>query len=155
MRRKTSSFSQIFLLLAAFKKFFCRVYCCSVGLLLIWSRDDIQRNEVANSTARNFNNSWPLYLCFSNMIKLYPNIWFIKNSKCHQFLFWEEAPKNTNFSFFKRAVISQWVNLLICCRILRDFGGLFKLFPNYRQCYVNLNVKSNQKLLFIRGKTGN
>ena len=32
--------------------------------------DDIQWNEVATSTVRNFNNSWPLYLHFSNMIIL-------------------------------------------------------------------------------------
>ena len=44
--------------------------------------DDIQWNEVATSTVRNFNNSWPLYLIFLNMINLCPNIWFIKNSKC-------------------------------------------------------------------------
>ena len=41
---------------------------------------DIQWNEVATSTASNFNSSWPLYLNFSNMMILCPNIWFIKNS---------------------------------------------------------------------------
>ena len=44
--------------------------------------DDIQWNEVVTSMARNFNNSWPLYLNFSNMINVCPNIWFVKNSKC-------------------------------------------------------------------------
>ena len=39
--------------------------------------DDNQWNEVATSTARNSNNSWLLYLHFSNMINLCPNIWFI------------------------------------------------------------------------------
>ena len=64
--------------------------------------DDIQWNEVATSTARNFNNSWPLYLNFSNMINLCLNIWFIKNSKCQQFLFWKKSrQKNATFLLFK------------------------------------------------------
>ena len=44
--------------------------------------DDIQWKEVATSTAHNFNNSWPLYLNFSNVINLCPNIWFIKDFTC-------------------------------------------------------------------------
>ena len=66
--------------------------------------DDIQWNEVATSTARNFNNSWPPYLNFWNMINLCPNIWFIKNSKCQQFFFWKRScqkqKKTTNLSCF-------------------------------------------------------
>ena len=54
--------------------------------------DDIQWNEVATSTVRNFNNSWPLYLIFLNMINLCPNIWFIKNSKCQQFFHLKKEP---------------------------------------------------------------
>ena len=52
-----------------------------VCLLLSWSRR-YSMKKVATSAARNFNKSWPLYLNFSNMINLCPNIWFIKNSKC-------------------------------------------------------------------------
>ena len=64
--------------------------------------DDTQWNEVATSTARNFNNRWPLYLHFSNMINVCLNIWFIKNSKCQQFLFCKGSrqKKSTNFSYF-------------------------------------------------------
>ena len=71
--------------------------CYYVGL------DDTQWNEVATSTARNFNNSWPLYLSFSNMINLCPDIWFIKNSKCYQFLFWKKnrQKKHKFFIFLK------------------------------------------------------
>ena len=62
--------------------------------------DNIQWNEAATSMARNFNNSRLLCLHFSNMVNFCPNIWFIKNSKCQQFLFWRKSlQKNTNFSF--------------------------------------------------------
>ena len=47
--------------------------CYSVDL------DNTQPNEAATSAACNFNNSWPPYLNFSNMMKLCPNIWFIQN----------------------------------------------------------------------------
>ena len=50
---------------------------------------------VETSAARNFNNSWPLHLTFSNIIKLCPNIWFIKNSKCQQYFFEKGAAKKT------------------------------------------------------------
>ena len=60
---------------------------------------DFQKNVL--STTRNFNENWPLYLSFSNMITLCPNIWFIKNWKYQQFLFWKkELQKNISFSFF-------------------------------------------------------
>ena len=63
--------------------------------------DDIQWNEVATSTARNFNNSWPLIFNFSNMINLCPNIAFVKNSKCQQLFFWKTShQKNSDFSYF-------------------------------------------------------
>ena len=60
-----------------------------VCLLLSWSR------RYSTSTARNFNNNWPIYLNFSYMINLCPNIWFIKNSKCQQFVFWKSGLEKT------------------------------------------------------------
>ena len=66
--------------------------------------DDIQWNERATSTARNFNNSRPSYLKFSNMINLCTNIWFVENSKCQQFLFW----KRKIFQFFKKTTITHF-----------------------------------------------
>ena len=86
-----SNFQQTFLLRAAFRILHCRVYSYSRVLLIKVDLDDIQWNEVATSTARNFNNSWPLYLNFSNMINLCLSIWFIENSKCQQFLFWKRS----------------------------------------------------------------
>ena len=69
-------------------------------------RDDIQWNEAATTAAINFNNSWLLYLHFSNMINLSSNILFIKNTKCHQFLFWKKNhQKSTIFLFFLKALI--------------------------------------------------
>ena len=54
---KISNFYQIFLLIAAFKKFYCRVYCYFYVLVIKMDIEDIQSDEVATSTARNLNNS--------------------------------------------------------------------------------------------------
>ena len=62
--------------------------------------DDIQWNEVATSTACNFNNSWPLNFNFSNMINLCANTWFIKNSKCQHFFFFFETGDTKKHKFF-------------------------------------------------------
>ena len=65
----------------------------------------IQWNEVAASTARNFNNSWPLYLRFSNMINLCLNIWFIKNWKYQKILFCKRGcQKNLKLSIFLKGL---------------------------------------------------
>ena len=78
--------------------------------------------------ACNFSNSWYLNLHFSNTINLYPNIWFIKNSTCQQFLFWRKSRQNnTNFSFYKvplfRNGILYWYE---CSRVLRHFSVDFR-----------------------------
>ena len=59
--------------------------------------DDIEWNQAATSTTRNFNNSRPVYLNFWNMINLCPNIWFIENSECQQFLIWKKTAKKHTF----------------------------------------------------------
>ena len=53
-------------------------------------QDDLsksERNEIASSTVRNFNNSSLLYIKFSETINLCWNIWRIENWKCQLFLF--------------------------------------------------------------------
>ena len=96
--------------------------CYQVGL------DDIQWNEVATSTARSFNNTWFLYLQFSYMISLCPNIWLTKNSKCQEFLFWRKSSqKNTNF--FKGSLFRNgWLYWYGCWLVLRDLCGLSKKY---------------------------
>ena len=42
---------------------------------------------LSSSTARNFNNSRPMYAILWEMINNYRTIWFMKNSKCQHFLF--------------------------------------------------------------------
>ena len=81
----------------AFKILYCRV-CCYFCVLV--DLDNIQWTEVATSTARNFKNSWPIYVKLPNMINLFPNIWFIKNSKC-QNLFFEKGAAKIFFHIFK------------------------------------------------------
>ena len=99
--------------------------------------DDIQWNGVATSTARNFNNSWPLQLTFSNMINLCPNIWFIKNSKCQQYFLEKGAAKNTQI--LQRAVIRNgWPYLHDVDVFWGTSTGFLKsvvlqLFPKYSQ----------------------
>ena len=48
---------------------------------------DSKRNEIASSTARNFNNNWLLLVKISETINLCQNIWLIENWKCQLFLF--------------------------------------------------------------------
>ena len=95
--------------------------------LLRWSKR-YQWNKVATSLARDFNNSWHLYLNFSNMIKLWPNIWFMKNSKCHQFLFWKRRRQKTKFlNIFKGpSFCNGWSYWYEWWRVLRDFYELSK-----------------------------
>ena len=88
--KKLQTFSRHFFWEGPSKYCIAKFAAILVCLLLSWS-GDIQWNEVATSTVRNFNNSWPLYLIFLNMINLCPNIWFIKNSKCQQFAFWKRS----------------------------------------------------------------
>ena len=47
---------------------------------------DSKKNEIASLTARYFNNSWLLYVKFSETINLCQNIWLIENWKW-KFLF--------------------------------------------------------------------
>ena len=115
--------------------------------------DDIQWNQVATSTTRNFNNSRPLYLNFWNMINLCPNIWFIENSKCQQFLFWKKnRQKKHKFFMLLRGryfVMGSPIDLNV--DVFRETSVCFlkcvvlQLFPKYSQSYVNLNVKSRAK----------
>ena len=106
---------------------FTAIFMC---LLLKVDLDDIQSTEVATSTARNFNNSWPIYLHFSNMINLCPNIWFIKDSKCQKFVFWKRSLQKTQiFHIFKRPLFCNgWLCWYEFWRILRDSCGLSKKF---------------------------
>ena len=47
----------------------------------------IKWTEIASSAARNFNNNWPMYVKFSEMINVCRNIWLIENANRHIFLF--------------------------------------------------------------------
>ena len=80
---------------------------------------DSERNEIASSTARNFNNSWLLYVKFSETINLCRNIWLIENWKCRLFLFLKKkAPKRTKFFNFLKGSFSVmrglWIWFLAC-----------------------------------------
>ena len=116
--------------------------------------DDIQWNEVATSTASNFNNSRPLYLNFSNMINLCLNIWFIENSKCQQFLFWRKNrhKKHKFFMFLSGRYFAMGGPIDANVDMFWDTSvGFLKyvvlqLFPKYSQSYVNLNVKKESKI---------
>ena len=50
-------------------------------------RSDSKRNEIGSSTARNFNNSWLLYVKFSKTINLCWIVSLTENWKCQLFLF--------------------------------------------------------------------
>ena len=112
----------------AFKILYYRVYCYFCVLVIKVDLDDIQWTKVATSTAHNYNNNWPIYLNFSNMINLCPNIWFIKNSKCQQFVFWKRSRQKTQiFHIFKGPLFRNgWPYWYEFWRILRDSCGLSK-----------------------------
>ena len=125
--------------------FLCVCYCY-VDL------DDIQWTEVATWTARNFHNYWPIYLNFSNMINLCPHIWFIKNSKCQQFVFWKRSRQKTQiFHIFKGPLFRNgwpyWYDVDVFWETSVGFlkSVVLQLFPKYSQSNVNLNVKSRAK----------
>ena len=53
---------------------------------------------LSSLTARNFNNSRPIYVILCEMRNHYKNIWFMKNSKFQHFLFLKKQPQKwTNF----------------------------------------------------------
>ena len=66
-------------------------------------QDDLnnsERNEIASSTASNFNNSWLLCVKLSEKINLCQNIWLTENWKCLHFYFWNKRrQKGQNFQF--------------------------------------------------------
>ena len=97
------------------------VFMC---LLLSWSRRYSMKWS-SNLDGSYFNNSWPLYLNFWNMINLCPNIWFIKNSKCQYFFQKKkkEPPKETKIFYIFKGPLLIWM-----LAILRDFCG-FATFP--------------------------
>ena len=125
------------------------VFMC---LLLSWSRRYSMKWS-SNLDGSYFNNSWPLYLNFSNMINLCPNIWFIKNSKYQQFVFWKRSRQKTQIF-----LISKGRYFAMGCPIDMNFGVFWEtpvdflksvvlqLFPKYIQNNVNLNVKSRAKI---------
>ena len=56
---------------------------------------------LSSLTARNFNNSRPIYVILLEMRNNYRNIWFMKNSECQHFLFLKKQPQKwTKFSTF-------------------------------------------------------
>ena len=57
-----------------------------------------KQNETAGSMAHHFNNSWLLYINFSETINFCQNTWLIKNWKYQLFYFWNKRrQKGQNF----------------------------------------------------------
>ena len=115
---------------------------------------DSERNEIASSTARNFNNSWLLYVKFSETINLCQNIWLIENWKCQLFFIFEikGAKKDKIFNFLKGSfsVMRGPMDMIFgvfsktYMRLLTSITLQF--FSRYSKSYNNLNVKSCLKL---------
>ena len=85
---------------------------------------------LSSSTARNFNNSRPIYVILWEMKNHYRNIWFMKIQNISIFLFLKKQPqKRTNFSTFYlifKGPPFQYHNI-ISCNILHleiDFWNL-------------------------------
>ena len=83
---------------------------------------------LSSSTARNFNNSRPIYVILSEMRNNYWTIWFMKNSKCQPFLFLKKLPQKwTDFSTFYLHFSITELDILIFCNILHLEMGLWNL----------------------------
>ena len=88
---------------------------------------------LSSSTARNFNNSRPIYVILWEMRNNYRTIWFMKNSKCQHFLFLKNSPKNgqifqlfTLYSKGRHFSITK-LDILIFCNILHLEMGFWNL----------------------------
>ena len=88
---------------------------------------------LSSSTARNFNNSRPIYVILWEMRNHYRNIWFMKIQNISIFYFWKNSPQNwqifqlfTLFSKGRHFSITK-LNILIFRNILHleiDFWNL-------------------------------
>ena len=83
---------------------------------------------LSSSTARNFNNSRPIFVILRGMRNNYRTIWFMKNSKCQPFLFLKKLPQKwTDFSTFYLHFSITELDILIFCNILHLEMGLWNL----------------------------
>ena len=86
---------------------------------------------LSSSTARNFNNSRPIYVILWEMRHNYRTIWFMKNSKCQHFLFLKNSPKMDKFSNFLPSKGRQFsitkLEILIFSNILHLEMGFWNL----------------------------
>ena len=120
--QRPSNFQQTLVLVLAFKK---NVLPSLLLFLSVCYQDDLsdsERNEIASSTARNFNNSWLLYVKFLEKIKLCRNIWLTENWKCQSFYIWNKRrQKGQNFQFFKGQFLrNAWPYGYDFWRVFRD-----------------------------------
>ena len=89
--------------------------------------------QLSSSTARNINNSIPIYVILWEMRNHYRNIWFIKLKMSAFFYFWKNSPKNgqifqifTLYSKGHHFSITK-LDILIFCNMLHlemDFWNL-------------------------------
>ena len=93
----------------------------------------IYTNLQSSHTVPNFNNSRPMYVILWEMRNHYPNIFFMKNSKCQYFLFLKNSPQDgqifqlfTLYSKGRHFIITK-LDILIFCNMLHleiDFWNL-------------------------------
>ena len=87
----------------------------------------IQWNEVATSAACNFNNSWALYLSFSNIINLIVQIFgSLKIQNSAIFILKKKSPKKFFHIYIGLLFRNGGPYWYECCCVLRDLCGLSK-----------------------------
>ena len=110
--------------------------------------DHIQWNEVKTSTAHNFNMNLLLYLIFSSIINLCPNIWFIRVSKYRPFFFRKKSRQKNliKILIFLKGRSPTDMNVGVFWETSVDFlkSVQIELFPIYSKSSVNLNAKVGQ-----------
>ena len=125
--------------------------------LSVCYQDDLsnsERNEIASLKVRNFNNSWLLYVKFSEKINFCRNILTDRKLKMWAIFIFEikVARKDNIFNFLKGSfsVMSGPMDMIFgvfsetCVRLLTSITSQF--FSGYSKSYNNLNVKKCFKL---------
>ena len=114
------NFQQILVLVLAFKENVLPSFL--LFLSVCWWPKWYKRSEIACSMTRNFNNSWLLYVKFSETINLCRNIWLIENWKCWLFFFWKKRrQRGQHFQFFKGQFLrNAWPYGYDFWRVFRD-----------------------------------
>ena len=151
--QRTWNFQQTLVLVLAFKKNLLPSFLLFSSVCYQDDLNNSERNEIASSTARNFNNIWLICQIFRNNKPLAKYLTDEKFKKWAVFIFEiKGAKKDKIFSFLKGrfSVMGGPIDMTFSVfsetyvRFLKSITSEY--FSRYSKSYSNLNVKSCLKL---------